>query len=76
MSTLYTQCASIESSYRRGFILSSREPSLWNSRVVTSEDANGNPLTVEYFYNEELVFYTIAEYNAQSKETSFQVYKP
>jgi hypothetical protein len=76
MSTLFQTCSAFENNYGRTYIFDSREPKLWNRRIVEVQDANGNPLEVSYYYDNELVFTTLATYNSQSKETSFEVYQP
>lgn len=76
MSINFGMCGAVNMLYDRVYSVTSREPLPYTKMEVKTSDASGNPLETAYYYNDELVFTTLQEWNAQNKETYFEVFTP
>lgn len=73
--TLYsTACSnSIAKNYEQAMNFSSMEPYPWDSMIVSSSDADGNPLIVNFYLGTTLQFIRTWTYDASGNVTSLTI---
>lgn len=71
--TTYSKCGGLMGSYVQSMTFTPYEPYPWDYLQVASQDANGNPLVVNFYLGDSLQFVRTYTYDADSNITSLTI---